>query len=89
MVKLATRAIIALVCIIGVWLIFKQFEGERFQTVAYEQKIDSLGVEIKGLHQQNDSLETTDHRRRKKEPRINSKSKHFKRQLKKLKRRQF
>jgi hypothetical protein len=58
MVKLATRAIIALVCIIGVWLIFKQFEGERFQTVAYEQKIDSLGAEIKGLHQQNDSLET-------------------------------
>ena len=58
MVKLATRAIIALVCIIGVWLIFKQFEGERFQTVAYEQKIDSLGAEIKGLNQQNDSLET-------------------------------
>ena len=59
MVKLATRAIVALVCIIGVWLIFKQFEGKRFQTEAFEQKIDSLGVEIKGLHQQNDSLEVT------------------------------
>lgn len=57
--KIAVRGIIALVCLVGAWLIFKEFDGVRFQTEAYEHKIDSLAVEIKGLHNQNDSLEST------------------------------
>jgi cell division protein FtsB len=42
----------------AIWLIFKQFEGARFQTESYENTIDSLAVHIDSLHVQNDSLET-------------------------------
>ena len=56
--KIAIKGVIVLFLLAAIWLIFKQFEGDRFQTVAYEQKIDSLAVEIDSLHSQNDSLET-------------------------------
>ena len=57
--KIAVRGIIAAFLIACVWLIFKEFDGVRFKTESYERAIDSLAVEIKGLHNQNDSLENT------------------------------
>ena len=57
--KIATRGIIALFLVACIWLLFKEFDGVRFKTEAYEHAIDSLAVEIKGLHNQNDSLEST------------------------------
>lgn len=57
--KIATRGIIAFVLIAGIWLIFKEFEGVRFKTEAYENKIEALAVQIDSLHGQNDSLENT------------------------------
>jgi cell division protein FtsB len=57
--KVAVRGIIALFLVACIYLLFKEFDGVRFKTESYEHAIDSLAVEIKGLHKQNDSLETT------------------------------
>ena len=57
--KIAIRGIIALFLVACIWLLFKEFDGVRFKTESYEHAIDSLAIEIKGLHKQNDSLETT------------------------------
>ncbi len=56
--KVAIKGVIVLFLLVGVWLIFKQFEGTRFQTESYENTIDSLAIHIDSLHNQNDSLET-------------------------------
>lgn len=57
--KIAIRGIIALFLVACIWLVFKEFDGVRFKTEAYEQAIDSLAVQIDSLHTQNDSLEST------------------------------
>jgi len=57
--KIAIKVIIVLFLVACTYLIFKEFDGVRFKTETYEHAIDSLAVEIKGLHNQNDSLETT------------------------------
>lgn len=56
--KIAIKGVIVLFLLAAIWLIFKQFEGTRFQTESYENTIDSLAVHIDSLHGQNDSLET-------------------------------
>ena len=56
--KIAIKGVIVLFLLVAIWLIFKQFEGTRFQTESYENTIDSLAVHIDSLHGQNDSLET-------------------------------
>jgi cell division protein FtsB len=56
--KIAIKGVIVLFLLAAIWLIFKQFEGARFQTESYENTIDSLAVHIDSLHVQNDSLET-------------------------------
>ena len=56
--KIAIKGVIVLFLLAAIWLIFKQFEGARFQTESYENTIDSLAVHIDSLHGQNDSLET-------------------------------
>jgi chromosome segregation ATPase len=43
----------------SVYLLFKEFDGVRFKTEAYENQIEQLAVQIDSLHGQNDSLETT------------------------------
>ena len=57
--KIAIKGVIVLFLLAAIWLIFKQFEGARFQTESYENTIDSLAVHIDSLHGQNDSLEAT------------------------------
>lgn len=57
--KIAIKGIIVAFLIACVWLIYKEFDGVRFQTEAYENKIEALAVQIDSLHGQNDSLETT------------------------------
>lgn len=57
--KIAIKAGIALFLLAAVWLLYKEFDGVRFQTEAYENKIEELAVQIDSLHGQNDSLEST------------------------------
>jgi chromosome segregation ATPase len=57
--KIAVKGIIALFLVASVYLLFKEFDGVRFKTEAYEHAIDSLAVQIDSLHGQNDSLENT------------------------------
>jgi DNA repair exonuclease SbcCD ATPase subunit len=57
--KIAIKAGIAVFLLACIWFLFKQFDGVRFKTEAYEQAIDSLAVQIDSLHGQNDSLEAT------------------------------
>ena len=57
--KIAVKGIIALFLVACVYLVFKEFDGVRFKTEAYENAIDSLAVQIDSLHGQNDSLENT------------------------------
>lgn len=57
--KIAVKGIIALVILAAIWLVYKEFDGVRFQTEAYENKIEALAVQIDSLHGQNDSLENT------------------------------
>jgi hypothetical protein len=57
--KIAVKGAIALFLLAGIWLIYKEFDGVRFKTEAYENKIEELAVQIDSLHGQNDSLENT------------------------------
>lgn len=57
--KIAVKGIIALFLVASVYLLFKEFDGVRFKTEAYENQIEQLAVQIDSLHGQNDSLETT------------------------------
>ena len=57
--KIAVKGIIALVILAAIWLVYKEFDGVRFQTEAYENKIEALAVQIDSLHGQNDSLENS------------------------------
>ena len=57
--KIAVKGIIALFLVVSVYLLFKEFDGVRFKTEAYENQIEQLAVQIDSLHGQNDSLETT------------------------------
>jgi chromosome segregation ATPase len=57
--KIAVKGIIALFLVASVYLLFKEFDGVRFKTEAYENQIKQLAVQIDSLHGQNDSLETT------------------------------
>ena len=56
--KIAVKGIIALFLVASVYLLFKEFDGVRFKTEAYETQIEQLAVQIDSLHNQNDSLET-------------------------------
>jgi len=52
--------ITVIVAATATFLVFNFFgSGKRFNTKAYENKIDSLASEIKGIEKQNDSLEST------------------------------
>ena len=57
--KIAVKGAISLFLLAGIWLIYKEFDGVRFKTEAYENKIEELAVQIDSLHGQNDSLENT------------------------------
>ena len=57
--KIAIKAGIALFLLAGIWLLYKEFDGVRFKTESYENKIEELAVQIDSLHGQNDSLENT------------------------------
>jgi DNA repair exonuclease SbcCD ATPase subunit len=57
--KIAVKGAIALFLLAGIWLIYKEFDGVRFKTEAYENKIEELAVQIDSLHGRNDSLENT------------------------------
>ena len=57
--KIAVKGIIALFLVASVYLLFKEFDGVRFKTEAYENQIEQLAVQIDSLHGQNDSLENT------------------------------
>ena len=56
--KIAVKGIIALFLVASAYLLFKEFDGVRFKTEAYETQIEQLAVQIDSLHNQNDSLET-------------------------------
>ena len=57
--KIAIKGVIVLFLLACIWLIYKEFDGVRFKTEAYENKIEELAVQIDSLHGQNDSLENT------------------------------
>jgi DNA repair exonuclease SbcCD ATPase subunit len=57
--KIAIKAGIAVFLLACIWFLYKEFDGVRFKTEAYENKIEELAVQIDSLHGQNDSLEAT------------------------------
>lgn len=57
--KIAIKGAIVVFVLACIWLIYKEFDGVRFKTEAYENKIEELAVQIDSLHSQNDSLENT------------------------------
>ena len=57
--KIAIKAGIAVFLLACIWFLYKEFDGVRFKTEAYENKIEELAVQIDSLHGQNDSLENT------------------------------
>ena len=59
MANTITRIIIVVACIGAAILLLKEFNGSRFNTKTYENKIDSLAKEIDSINVKNDSLEST------------------------------
>jgi DNA repair exonuclease SbcCD ATPase subunit len=57
--KIAIKAGIAVFLLACIWFLYKEFDGVRFKTESYENKIEELAVQIDSLHGQNDSLEAT------------------------------
>jgi hypothetical protein len=57
--KIAIKAGIAVFLLACIWFLYKEFDGVRFNTESYENKIEELAVQIDSLHGQNDSLEAT------------------------------